>query len=207
MPILKTFVTVVWITVLCAVECLAQSSSSSVFVEIEPVFNRQGEPFTQLVMVFNRSIPGRPEISWQLAADGWAGGEDPYFAVRLEACRRFEPGSHSIQSCGGMGVYYEVRIKGISPVTAVSVEAAWWSGRLTSFISFERAFTAPTFSYYHAETMAGVWERGRFRVTAGVLSRTIQRAAGKLALDFNSRVQLFATAGSGQATLGVNLRF
>lgn len=204
---LKTVVMVAWMTTLCAGSGRAQSVPPSVYVEAERVFNRQGEPFTQFVLILNRTVQRAPQFSWQLAADGWAGGEDPYFAARLEACRRVERGRHSVQSCGGLGVYYEVRTKGASPVAAVSTEADWFDGRMKSYASFERAFAAPTFTYYHAETSVAVWERGRFRFSTGVLSRTIQRAAAKLALDVTSRAQLFATAGSGQATVGVSFRF
>ncbi|MBL8189973.1 MAG: hypothetical protein JNK38_18305 [Acidobacteria bacterium] len=207
MPSFKAFVIVVWIATVCANSNWAQSAPPSVFIETERIFNRQGEPFTQFVLSLNRSLQRAPNYSWQVAADGWAGGEDPYFALRLEACRRVERGAHAIQSCGGMGMYYEVRTKGASPVAAISAEADWFHGRVKSYASFERAFMAPTFSYYHAEASAAAWERGRFRVSAGVLSRTIQRAAAKLALDVTSRAQLFATAGSGQATVGANFRF
>lgn len=203
----KAFVMVAWITTLCASSVWAQSATPSVYVETERVFNRQGEPFTQFALILNRSLQRAPQFSWQLAADGWADGEDPYFAARLEACRRVERGRHSVQSCGGLGVYYEVRTKGASPVAAISAEADWFNGRMKSYVSFERAFTAPIFTYYHAEASVAVWERGRFRVSTGVLSRTIQRAAAKLALDFAPRAQLFATTGSGQATVGMNVRF
>lgn len=207
MPSFKAFVIVVWIATVCAISGWAQSAPPSVFIETERIFNRQGEPFTQFVLTLNRSLQRAPNYSWQVAADGWAGGEDPYFSLRLEGCRRVERGAHAIQSCGGMGMYYEVRSKGASPVAAISAEADWFHGRVKSYASFERAFMAPTFSYYHAEASAAAWERGRFRVSAGVLSRTIQRAAAKLALDVTSRAQLFATAGSGQATVGVSFRF
>ncbi len=207
MPSFKAFVIVVWIAAVCGISGWAQSAPLSVFIETERIINRQGEPFTQFVMTLNRSLQRAPNYSWQVVADGWAGGEDPYFALRLEACRRVERGAHAIQSCGGMGMYYEARTKGASPVAAISAEADWFHGRVKSYASFERAFMAPTFSYYHAEASAAAWERGRFRVSAGVLSRTIQRAAAKLALDVTSRAQLFATAGSGQATVGVSFRF
>lgn len=207
MPSFKTVVMVAWMMALCAGSGWAQSAPPSVYVETERIFNRQGEPFTQFVLTLNRSLQRAPNYSWQVAADGWVGGEDPYFSVRLEACRRVERGAHAIQSCGGLGVYYEVRTDGASPVAAISAEADWFDGRVKSYASFERAFTAPTFTYYHAEASVAVWERGRFRFSTGVLSRTIQRAAAKLALDVNQRAQLFATAGSGQATVGVNVRF
>lgn len=207
MPSFKAFVIVVWVAAVCAISGYAQSAPPSVFIETERIFNRQGEPFTQFVLTLNRSLQRAPNYSWQVTADGWAGGEDPYLSARLEACRRVERGAHAIQSCGGMGVYYEVRTKGASPVAAISAEADWFHGRVKSYASFERAFMAPTFSYYHAEASATAWERGRFRFSTGVLSRTIQRAAAKLALDFDQRAQLFATAGSGQVTVGVNVRF
>ncbi|MGE0103373.1 MAG: hypothetical protein AB7H86_14185 [Blastocatellales bacterium] len=205
MPIFIRSVLTLLITAACAGSGWAQNAA--VYFETEAVFNRQGEPFTQLVFALNRSLRRAPAYSWQLAADAWVGGEDPYLAVRLEACRRFERGTHSVQSCGGLGVYYEVRAKDASPVAAVSAEGALWGGRITQYASFERAFASPTFTYYHVETSAAILERNKFRVTAGLLSRTIQRAAGKLALDFASHGQLFATAGSGQVTAGFSLRF
>lgn len=203
----RTLWIAVGLAMVCAVSGCAQSAPSSGFIEIERIFNRQGEPFTQFVLILNRRVQRAPKYSWQLAADGWAGGEDPYLSARLEACRRFESGAHSVQSCGGMGVYYEVRSKGASPVAAVSAEADWFRGRVKSYASFERAFLSPTFSYYHAETSVVMLETRKLRFSAGVLSRTIQRAAAKLALDFDQRAQLFATAGSGQATVGVSFKF
>ncbi len=207
MPIFKKLLGAGWLAAVCAVSVWAQGAPPSVLIETERIFNRQGEPFTQFVLVLNRSLQRAPGYSWQLAADGWAGGEDPYIAARLEVCRRFERGTHTVQSCGGLGAYHDARAKGVSPVAAASVEAEWLSGRVKNYLLFQRAFTAPTFSYYHAEASATVWERGRFRFSTGVLSRTIQRAAGKLALDFAARAQLFATAGGGQATAGLSFRF
>jgi len=207
MPIFISFAIALLLTAACTGSGWAQNAPPSVYVEAEGVFNRQGEPFTQLVFVLNRSLRRAPAYSWQLAADGWAGGEDPYLAIRLEACRRFERGDHSLQSCGGLGVYYEIKANGASPVAAVSAEGSMWGGRFTQYASFERAFAAPTFTYYHVEALAAILEKEKFRVNAGVLSRTIQRAAGKLALEFESRVQLFATAGSGKVTVGLNLKF
>ncbi len=219
MPISTKLLCGGWLLAVCQMCAWAQTTAdtsgniapplarTSFFFEAERLAGQRAAPFTQFTLIVNRSLARAPRYSWQLAADGWAGGAEAYVSARLDACRRVAGEAHSIQTCGGLGVYHDVRAGGISPVAAISAAGEWWRGRVSSYALFERAFTVPTFTYYQAEAAVALWHGRRARVSAGVLSRSIQHLGGKLAVEVAERAQVFVTAGSGRATVGMGLRF
>ncbi|MBI1763969.1 MAG: hypothetical protein HYR56_21295 [Acidobacteria bacterium] len=219
MPISTKLICGGWLLAVCQVCAWAQtaadttgnvvspSTQTSFFFEVERLATRRDAPFTQFTLVVNRSLARAPRYSWQLAADGWAGGAEPYVSARLDACRRVAREAHTVQTCGGLGVYHDVRAGGVSPVAAISADGEWWRGRVSSYALFERAFTAPTFTYYQTEAVVALRRWRRAKVSAGVLSRTIQHLGGKLAVEVVGHTQVFVTAGSGRATVGMSLRF
>jgi hypothetical protein len=201
----------IWIAIFCAAPAWSQAAASrsaaSIAVEIERISGSQSPPFKQYALVFNRELQRAPRFSYQFAVDGWAGGDEPYVAARLEGCRRIDGDRHGALVCAGLGAYHDLRFGGLSPVASASAEANWFRGRMTSFALFERAFTAPTFTYYHADASVKLGQWRRWRFSAGILSRTIQRTGGKVAIEFASKAQVFASAGSGRATVGASFRF
>lgn len=216
MPFLCKLLCYVGVVLLCPGCVWAQTNAgaaggtverTSVFFEVERMFRPREAPFTQFALTLNRPISHAPRYSWQLAADGWAGGADPYVSGRLEGCRQFVSEKQQTQGCIGLGVYHEIRSGGVSPVMLLSAESEWLRGRLRSYASFERAFTAPTFTYYHVDANLTVWERRRWRLSTGVLSRTIQHFGGKVAVEVAGRTEVFTTVSSGQVTIGLSMQF
>lgn len=177
----------------------------TVWAELERISGKAGRPFTQLALVVNRKLKRSPNYSWQVAADGWAGGDEPYVSVRVEGCREVRSEKHATQFCSGLGAYHETG--GTSPVAAISAHSEFWQGRVSSYASFERAFRAPTFSYYHADLMVQLAKLKRAQLTAGFVSRSIQPAAGKFAVQLSAHAQGYVTAGSGRATAGLSFSF
>jgi hypothetical protein len=182
----------------------------TVWAEIERISGKadlqfRQQAFTQIALVVNRKLKRAENYSVQLAADGWAGGDEPYVSVRLEGCREVRSEKHSTQFCSGLGAYHETG--GTSPVAAISAHSEFWQGRVSSYASFERAFRAPTFSYYHADLLVQVAKLKRVQLSAGFVSRTIQPAAGKFAVQLSDNAQGYVTAGSGRATVGLSFSF
>ena len=208
-----------WLLAVCQVCAWAQtaadtsgnavlpSTQTSYFFEVERLATRRDAPFTQFTLVVNRSFARAPRYSWQFVADGWAGSAEPYVSGRLEACRRVGREAHTVQTCGGLGVYHDVRAGGISPVAAVSAEGEWWRARARSYVTFQRTFTTPTFSDYQADVAVRLCETRRWRFSTGVLSRMIQPLGGKATVEVAGHAQAFVTVGNGKTTVGVSLRF
>ncbi len=177
----------------------------TVFFEVERISGKADRPFTQVALVVNRKLKRTPNYSVQLAADGWADGDDPYVSVRVEGCREVRSEKHTTQFCSGLGAYHEARRT--SPVAAISAHSEFWQGRVSSYVSFERAFRAPTFSYYHADLLVQLAKLKCAKLTAGFVSRTIQPAAGKFAVSLSEHAEAYVTAGSGRATAGLSFSF
>jgi hypothetical protein len=108
--------------------------------------------------------------------------------------------------CAGLGAYHDLSAGGISPVVGVSGTVDFWRGRVSNYVSFERAFTAPTFTYYHGESVLLLVNAKRWQVTAGVLSRTIQPVGAKVTLQVK-RWQMYGTTGKGANSFGLIFNF
>jgi hypothetical protein len=175
-------------------------------MEVEHVFGKGHQPFTIVAATISREFKRFGADSVQLALDGFAGGEFPYVQFRLDACRDKTRESLTANVCAGLGAYHDLSEGGVSPVVGVSGTVDFWRGRVSNYVSFERAFTAPTFTYYHGESVLLLVNAKRWQVTAGVLSRTIQPVGAKVTLQVK-RWQMYGTTGKGAHSFGLVLNF
>lgn len=137
-------------------------------IEVEHVFGAGQQPFTILAATLSRSFNRFGADAVQLAVDGFAGGESPYIAFRLEGCRSKSQERWTARVCAGMGAYHDLSAGGTSPIGGVSGTVDFWRGRVSNYVSLERAFTAPTFMYYHGES-AVLWVNAkRWQVATGI---------------------------------------
>lgn len=167
----------------------------------------KGQPFTEFSATLSHEFKQARNYLYQFYLDGWAGGTDPYLQFRLEGCRRKGTAALNARVCLGLGAYHAVNEKGISPSAAMSVTGELWKGRINAYGSWERAFVAPTFTYYQGEVIVVACDLRHFKLSAGVLSRSIQRAAGKVAITFSPHVESYASLGDRRATVGMAFSF
>lgn len=175
-------------------------------VEVEHVFRAGQQPFTILAASISREFKRFGADAVQLAVDSFVGGDFPYVEFRLEGCRHRSRERLTTKVCAGLGAYHDIRDGGVSPVVSVSGSADVWRGRVSNYFSIERAFTAPTFTYYHGESAVVLVKAKRLQVTTGVLSRSIQPICAKVSLQMRS-FELYGTTGKGANSFGLIFSF
>ncbi len=175
-------------------------------IEVEQVFGAGQQPFTILAASISREFNRFGADAVQLAVDGFAGGEFPYLAFRIEGCRSKAQERLTARVCAGLGAYHDFSAGGTSPIIGVSGAVDFWHGRVSNYVSFERAFTAPTFTYYHGESAVVLVNAKRWQVATGIISRSIQPVGAKVTLQIN-QVQVYGTAGKGANSFGLMFNF
>lgn len=175
-------------------------------VEVEHIFGKGNQPFTIVAATISREFKRFGADAVQLAVDGFAGGEFPYIQFRLDGCRSKTRETLTAKVCAGLGAYHDLSEGGVSPVVGVSGAVDFWRGRVSNYVSFERAFMAPTFTYYHAESAVLLVNAKRWQVATGIISRTIQPVGAKVMLQVR-QFQVYGTTGKGANSFGLVLNF